>query len=133
MDEDLKKYYDLAVNFCRDRLELDLDNSDDSIISIESFSDSLMATSAPNKEAFEQIQYSKALSFGIYIGETLRVNHYPTAIWKTSENGQTCSPFLLCGKVGIHPVDRMYRRLTSEPKDSLVDFYQSAIRMVRNQ
>lgn len=133
MDENLKMYYDLAVNFCRDRLEIDLDNSDESIVSIESFSDSLMATNAPNKEALEQIQYSKSLSFGIYIGETLRMNHCPTATWETSENGQKCSPFLLCGKVGIHPVDRMYRRLTSAPKDSLVDFYQSAIRMINNQ
>jgi hypothetical protein len=117
LNVDMKSIADFAVKSARDRYQLELDYSDQSIAGLENIVTRIYwGFSNRDKDAKDGLIYNTALIWGSYLGEFMRQKWGGTWVLKGSD------PLISIKNIEFSPIALIYQKITNHPEYSLENF-----------
>jgi len=100
---------------------------------LEYYANDLLQQKDTDEPVTENQIWSMSLWWGVYIGETLRRNHLKSYRWVNDDSVQGFMPILKKDDDWIlYPVSKVYKRLTNGKEDSIISFYDVALKTMTN-
>jgi hypothetical protein len=118
---DMKSTADFAVKSARDRFQLDLDYSDESISKLENIVTQIYwGFTSRDKDAKDGLVYNTAVIWGSYLGEYMRQKWGGTWVLRGSD------PTITIKNIEFAPIALILNKITDHPEYSLESFIKEA-------